>query len=865
LALLVATAQAQTYVWENPTSGTENWSAASWRLPAGVPPAGGALGSTLEFANGTYTANNDLAGTYKLTTMYFDGGAGNLTLSGNDLNFDGDITYDTRMVNNSSGTLTINNNIALSGNYNCFLHPNGTITFNGVVSGSLGGGIWLADRDAAVVFANAGNNFTCQLGVFNIGTLIANANGAFGNMAGSIQLPLVAGGTGTVALYGGSSGVTISQRINATQLLGAGGTRIIGGLQSSGYVTIANYIEGPAGQAVQFHCPSGAGLQINAGVIGSPIASSSIIYEGGGQFSVYAAGAGGFTYSGTTTVRAGYVYLQGGGDTGSAGNYSLGSSPNTTAVQLGDSLTPTGAPLSLLAYNDFTINHDISVNNYGGAAVLGCSGNHQTTWNGNISLAKNVYLQDYTYGLGATKFNGQISGPGAVITTGNGVIALTAANTYSGGTIVQANAALDVQHDGALGTGSVLVQAGGQLTLESGAANSYIAPTANLVLQNSTATVQLNYSGVNNIAGISFDNGSTWVADGTWGAPGSGAAHTSAVFSGSGLLNVNNSMAGNSSTNTLARVMNAAYAPGLHVDGTGSVWTGLASSTLYMDTTPNSTLPNNNLGVNIRYAWDYTNLFILVAENTNVVTSTNQVEAPDEDSYLAGPWSFDTIAFWVDLKNTCGLISHGVQIAKANADFQPWFGFNSAGVPGLLYARANNTTTIDTNGLAHAKVFTSGNFAAHNRKVEVAIAWADIAADVDPSQQPGGSIAAAVAPGLKIGSEPLLVNNYWDGQSFIGAGNKWNPPSGADTNSVDVQLISLTAPPSLTVQLESGQVVLRWPAAALNYTLWSSPVLGVGASWTQVGTAPAADPGNPALLKVSLPPSGSGQYYRLKQ
>ncbi len=867
LAFVAATTQAQTYTWTSPTSGSANWSAASWN--PGTPAAGGALGNTLNFANGTYTANNDLAGIYTLTTLNFNNGSGALALSGNDLQFDGGSSFDSRLTDGSTGALTLDNNIALAGTYNCYITPYGDITLNGVISGGIGGGIWVADGGAQVIFANANNSFTNRIGVLNNGSLVANssvtynANGPFGNASSSIMLPLSAGSSGTVGLYGGAAGVMINRRINASVLMGAGGKRIIGGLQASGYVTIANYIDGPAGQAVQFHAPAGAGLQINAGVIGSPVATSSIIYEGGGQFSVYAAGAGGNTYSGTTTVRAGYVYLNN-NDTGSAGNYSLGSSPNTTTVQLGDALTPAGAPLTLMAGADLTINHDISVNNYGGTAVLGSSSTHRTTWNGNISLQKNVYLQDYTYGLDATTFAGQISGSGRVITTGNGVIVLSAANTYSGGTLVQANAALDVQHDGGLGTSNVFVMDTATLILESGTANSYINAMASLVLSGASPMVSLNYTGVNSIGALSFDGGGTFAATGTWGSATSGADHTDSRLVGTGLLNVTG-VTGPTDTNTLARVMNAAYAPGLNVDGSGSDWAGLASSTLYMDTSANNVLPGQNLGVNIRYAWDHTNLYVLVAENTNSCFATNAVEAPDAGTYQLNPWSFDGIGFWLDLKNTCGLTLNGIKIAKDNADFQPWFGLSSSDLANLFYARANNTATMDLVGLATAKAAASGTFAAHNRKLELAIAWADVATAVATNQQPGGNIASAVAAGLKLGIEPLLILNFWDGQSFIGAGNKWNPPTGADTNSVDVQLISITTPPTLTVRLEAGQAVLRWPAAALNYSLWHSSVLGTGASWAVVETTPVADLANPGMLKVSLPASAAAQFYRLKQ
>ena len=867
LAFVAATTQAQTYTWTGPTSGSANWSAASWG--PGTPTAGGAIGNTLNFANGTYTANNDLAGTYTLTTLNFNNGSGALALSGNDLQFDGGSSADSRLTDGSTGALTIDNNIALAGTYNCYITPYGNITLNGAISGSLGVGIWVADGGAQVIFANANNSFNNQIGVLNNGSLVANVtadnnvNGAFGNASSSIMLPLSAGSSGTVGLYGGAGGVMINRRINATVPMGVGGKRIIGGLQTSGYVTIANYIDGPDGQTVQFHSPSGAGVQINAGVIGAPARTSSIIYEGGGDFSVYASGGGGNTYSGSTTVRAGYVYLNY-NDTGSAGNYSLGSSPNTTTVQLGDSLSPAGAPLTLMAGADLTINHDIAVNNYGGTAVLGSSSTHGTMWNGNISLQKNVYLQDYTYGMGATTFAGQISGAGGVITTGSGVIALINNNTYSGGTIVQANAALDVQHDGGLGTSNVFVMNNATLILESGTANSYINSMASLVLSGASPMVSLNYTGVNAIGALSFDGGSTFAATGTWGSATSGAAHTDSRLVGTGLLNVTG-VTGPTVTNTLARVMNAAYAPGLSINGSGSGWNNLASSTLYMDTSPNSSLPGQNLGVNIRYAWDHTNLYVLVAENTNSCVATNAVEAPDAGTYQANPWSFDGIGFWMDLKNTCGLTFNGVTVVKANADLQPWFGFSSSDLANLFYARANNTTAMDLTGLANAKAATSGTFAAHNRKLEIAIAWADIAAAVATNQQPGGSIVSNIAAGFKLGIEPLLVLNYWEGQSFIGAGNKWDPPSGADTNSVDVQLISLTTPPALTVRLEGGQAVLRWPAAALNYSLWHSSTLGTGASWAAVGTTPVVDPANPGMLKVSLPASAAAQFYRLKQ
>ena len=305
---------------------------------------------------------------------------------------------------------------------------------------------------------------------------------------------------------------------------------------------------------------------------------------------------------------------------------------------------------------------------------------------------------------------------------------------------------------------------------------------------------------------------------------------------------------GATDTNFLGQVLNAAYAPGLAVNGTGDAWSNLASSTLYMDTSANNTSGVNpgNLGVDIRYAWDYTNLYILVAEDTNFVTPVLDIEAPSESAYLSGAYLCDTIAFWVNLTTTCGNTYDGVTVVKANADFQPWFGFSSSNLS-LFWGRANDSTATDLAGLAHARIFTSGNFAAHNRKIEAAIVWADIAADVAATMQPGGNIASNLAPGLEFESEPLLIYDNYNSQSFIGAGNVFNVPSGADINSVNVQLgptgLAVTSgfptnTPSAFVA--AGQFHLNLTGTAgSSFRLWSTTNLAlhpVTNTWTLVSS-----------------------------
>jgi autotransporter-associated beta strand protein len=510
LGLMAGAAQAQTtYNWVSPTTGSENWSTATW-IP-GTPAVGGALGDTLVFPAGTYTANNDLTGVHKLTSLNLNNGSAALTLSGNDLFFDGAGSYDNRLVAGVGGAMTVGNNITLGGNYNWYITPYGNVTLNGVISGGMGNGIWLADGGAQVVFANENNSFTNQIGILNNGSLVANANvnnganGAFGNSYSSIQFPLN-GSANTIGLYAGTGGLLLNRRINATVPMSAGGKRIIGGLHTSGWVTIANYIDGPDNQAIQFHAGSGAGVQINDGVIGAPDRTTSIIYEGGGQFSVYAAGGGGNTYSGSTTLRSGYVYLNY-NDTGSAGNYSLGSSPVTTAVQLGDSETLSGATIAFISIGK-TINHNLAVNNYGGNTYIGGGSSQPSVYAGDIALAKDLWVQSYFSGFGDTTLSGHINDSGAgeaLRTAGDGTVILTSSNAYSGGTFVNSGNTVDAQHDGALGSGNVYVANSATLVLGGGAANDYIHSSANLVLSGGNPLVSLNFTGSDTINGLSFD------------------------------------------------------------------------------------------------------------------------------------------------------------------------------------------------------------------------------------------------------------------------------------------------------------------------------------------------------------------------
>ena len=314
-----------------------------------------------------------------------------------------------------------------------------------------------------------------------------------------------------------------------------------------------------------------------------------------------------------------------------------------------------------------------------------------------------------------------------------------------------------------------------------------------------------------------------------------------------------------------AQVIGAAYGSNIKIDGSGNDWASLPSTKLSMNTFGRGA--NGTLAVDIKYAWDYTNLYVLVNEDTNQYVATAAQEATSASDYQNQPWLRDTIAFWMDMTNGCGLPDgNGGIIVKNNADFQPWFGFSSTDRTDLIYARQDDSGTMNLGGVANCQVATSGTFTKHNRVIEVAMKWADMAASVDPARQPGGDIATAIQPGYTFGFEPLLICVDYNGQSFIG-GNQYTQPSGVDANSCDVVLLdSAQTSLSLTRTNWSGnstnQIVLNWQGSNPGYVIQASAGLNP-ANWVQVGS-PFLDVDGLTKVLISAP-TQKAMYYRLKK
>ena len=222
----------------------------------------------------------------------------------------------------------------------------------------------------------------------------------------------------------------------------------------------------------------------------------------------------------------------------------------------GDSLTISGG--RLLYYGTGSGN-TITINNFSagpnGSTNTDIANGSGTTFTlaGSLSVSGTGSLATY-FDLNNNKginVSSNISGNGGLLVVDNGntttqdtnAIIFSGSNSYSGGTTVgtasDPTPFLIASGDGSLGTGNVTIK-GGQLELELGTLNTYISSTATLTLYSTLANgaIDLNYTGTDVIAALSINGGTSDVANGTYGAVGSGALFTSALFEGTGTITV---------------------------------------------------------------------------------------------------------------------------------------------------------------------------------------------------------------------------------------------------------------------------------------------------------------------------------------
>jgi autotransporter-associated beta strand protein len=306
-----------------------------------------------------------------------------------------------------------------------------------------------------------------------------------------------------------NSGVTISSGRIFFEPYALQGTKTLGGTFTSGSATYNMYVH-LLSSAINLQITDAPGGTFNLplGILGSTTAGITIV--GGGTVVLGGLGAAQSEYfQGITTVENGTLLITGNDIVGNARDtYVLGNSSYSQAVQIGDPNTPATAPLTFLTDAASAINHNISVNNYGGAISLGGATANISTFNSAISLAKSVSLNSVSGGV--VNFTGPITGAGGINVAGAGLVNLSGMNTYGGTTNVSAGSSLTISSAGALPSGNTIVN-NGSLTINGNSVAGNI--TGNGILSiGATGAITLTLaqnSGTSSQSGLSILNGST--------------------------------------------------------------------------------------------------------------------------------------------------------------------------------------------------------------------------------------------------------------------------------------------------------------------------------------------------------------------
>ena len=374
-------------------------------------------------------------------------GAGTLTLSGTNT-FTGGFTL-------NGGTLNINNASALGNAAGTFTIAGGT-TINNTTAGAITMVNYPQVWNGNFIFTGT-NALNMGTGAVSLGansqvTVNASALTVGGPISGGYSLTQT--GAGTLTLSGVNTftgGFTLNAgtlNINSSSALGnaAGTFTIAGGTinTTAGALTMSNY---PQVWNGNFTFTGTNALSMGAGAVTlgtncQVTVSASTLTVGGaisGAYSLTKAGAGNLTLSGANTYT--------GATSISAGTLAAGSTSAFGANSAVTLANIAGAILNITGYNN-------SIGSLTGGGAAG----------GNVTLGA-ATLTVGSDNTSPAAYAGIISGTGALIKTGTGTLALSGANTFTGGFTLNAGA-LNINNGSALGTAAGIFTIAGGTTID---------------------------------------------------------------------------------------------------------------------------------------------------------------------------------------------------------------------------------------------------------------------------------------------------------------------------------------------------------------------------------------------------------------
>ena len=554
----------------NAYTGDTTISAGTLQLGDGTASNGNVAGNivdnaTLIFANPTaLTYSGVISGTGTLTKQ----AAGVLTVSGGP-------NTDSGVTTISAGTLKLGNDDVLSDTSPVVLSTNDVVldmnNFKDTIGALSGSGSVINNTSTTLTLAADANtgtlfqNYSCIYGPFSSGSLAKSGTHTLAlRETNTFTVPVTLNaGTLSVGVISNEMPATTAMNIPAGATFQLDGTyQTVSALTGAGTVNLGGTLAVTQANATS---STFSGLIQDSGVAGSSSAVGHGLrgyYYDNADFTSLLAVRDDATINFTDLTSAAQLpaalYANSGGTNNDSARWigkllstAAGTYIFTTACDDGrrlwingqlvidgwvpGNLTKTGT--NVLAANTM---YDILMEWYNGTG----GANAKLSWTPPGDSTATIIASNYLF----------LPSPGQLVKNGLGTLTLdTGANTYSGGTVVNAGL-LDAQVP--LGVGSVTVASGA--TLKVSVANA-ISSTGDLILRGASPVVQLALSGgTDNIHGLSFDGGATWQSTGLYGPIGSGGGATEdGRFTGSGFVQVT---AGPVTGNVLVSSLNpAAY------------------------------------------------------------------------------------------------------------------------------------------------------------------------------------------------------------------------------------------------------------------------------------------------------------------
>ena len=500
--------QPTTFTWVSAAPG--NWSsAANWSNNVGdgtAPAPAGYANYTLNFTpSGTYTVTDDLNNGFLLNQANF---AGAVTLAGtNGITFTNNGATLPQLNQNSSSGVTLSVPLAFNANVTCGGSSSGSVAISGAISGT-----------GSLTKTTSGTLTLSGANTYSGGTIVNSGTLSMGATANNLL------GTGTVTVNSGAT-LALNGNNNLTNSFVFNGATV-----SNGNSFSAN-IYGPI--------TLGATTIFDLGTTGNMTLGGNMSGAGGLTKKGTAGGAvniiGANTFTGPVTVLAGTLQVASVNSvSGGVATSSLGA-PTTLSdgtISLGN--TTTSVNLTYTGAGE-TTDRVIKLAGTTGGATLTLSGprggllkftsNLSIPGSAGVDNRKTLTLTSVgTAAVGSTVVAGEIAGSigdsllgsagqlaTSVTKAGPNIWTLSGANSYTGGTKVQAGT-LAFSQATALGSGSLDITSG--------------------------AKVQLNYIGTRQISALTFNGGSAQ-PNGSYGSSASLATNKDDThFAGLGTVTV---------------------------------------------------------------------------------------------------------------------------------------------------------------------------------------------------------------------------------------------------------------------------------------------------------------------------------------